>query len=164
MARPTKKSAAKLRAKLKAAAKRRKHAQPLSQREPTPVDKSRFTHEITKERIRLGVLLARIEKQALGELRGHELYERPKEAWGKVSLNKDGTPKMITAVRSTEMTPLQLAAAQYLVDKIVPKAEAPKQLELSGSITVIDRDPTQRPAGYDQRRKGKASLKSASPP
>jgi hypothetical protein len=127
MARPTKKSAAGLRAKLKAAAKKRGHRQDMSKlnRHPAKVpDKTRFTHEITKDRIRLGLLLGRIEQHGLGELK--------------------------------KMPPTQLAAAQYLVDKIIPKAVAPQQLQVSGNITVIRRDPTARPEGY--QRKGRASV------
>jgi hypothetical protein len=124
MARQTKKSAARLRGKLRAAAARRGRSQPLSQRKPKPVR----THlEITKERIRLGCLLYRLEAQALGDL--------PKRG-------------------AMAMTMAQQDAAKYLVDKLVPKAVAPVDLNLQGNMTVVFRDPTRRPEGY--KRKGAA--------
>lgn len=114
MARPTKKSAAKLRGKLKAAAKKR----------PPP---KRICLEITKERIRLGLLLGRLENHALGEL--------PKRQ---------------------SMTGTQMAAAMYLVDKHIPKAQP--VIELNGNVTVVFRDPTQRPANLSKERKGRATV------
>jgi hypothetical protein len=121
MARATKKSAAALRGKLKAAAARRGRSQPLSQKKPKAV---KGHLEITKERIRLGCLLYRLEAQALGDL-----PRRGKKA----------------------MTGAQQAAAQYLVDKFIPKAAAPLDVNLAGTIIVEERDPTQRPPGYHRK-------------
>jgi len=107
MARPTKASAAALRSKLKAAAAKRGRP------------KGAKHYEITKDRIRLSLLLGRLEKHGLGELK--------------------------------KMDRGQQISAMYLVDKLIPKAEAPKDINLNGTIIVRERDPTQRPPGYHRR-------------
>jgi len=91
-----------------------------------------WTPEKVRERIRIGLIVGRLERQALGEL-------DPRRKKGADSA----------------MTNAQLTAAIALMDRCLPKAQAPLDLNVAGSITVVRRDPTQRPADY--QRKGKAS-------
>jgi hypothetical protein len=87
-----------------------------------------WTPEKVRDRIRIGLIMSRLEKQALAEL-------DPKAKKGADSA----------------MTPAQMQAAIALMHKCLPNAEAPRDINLNGNITVIDRDPTQRPDGYERR-------------
>ena len=122
MARPTKKSAAQLRGKLKEAAKKR----------PKPARRLDLP-SITLERLRIGALMARLEKHALGELS---------------SRRKQGF--------DSAMTVAQQQAAQHLISLVIPKAELPPEESNRSVINVIVRDPRDRPEGY--ARKGAATL------
>ena len=121
MARKTKATAAPLRRKLALAAAKR------------PAPRRVDIKSVTLERLRIGTIMGRLEKQALGELS---------------SRRKQGM--------DSAMTLAQQDAAKFLVSLVIPKAEAPKQLDLGGNITVVMRDPRDRPPGY--KRKGRASL------
>lgn len=65
-----------------------------------------WTPQIVRDRIRTSMLINRLEKQALAEL-GNE-----------------------------KMDSLQQDAAKYLVSLVVPKAEADKNIHLSGQLTL----------------------------
>lgn len=111
-----------------------------------------YVPEKVRERIRLGMLIYRMQAQALGELDNKwEVCRRPVVKDGKVLLDEAGKPAIEFYRRSKAMTSLQFAAAQALVNKCLPNAEAPKDINLSGSVTVIDRDPSDRPKGYQRR-------------
>lgn len=83
------------------------------------------------ERIRLSQLVSRLQDFALGTLK-----------------NRPGA--------SCEMSKSQVSAACFLIERRLARAQAPLDVALSGNITVVRRDPTQRPADY--HRKGKASV------
>jgi hypothetical protein len=117
--------------------------------------KGAWTPDKVRERIQIAQIALRLEKQALGKLDGFQLVERPMVKNGQVAKDRKGNAKTELVVRSTSMTPAQIAAASMLLDRCIPKAQAPLDIALNGNITVIRRDPTQRPAGY--HRKGKAS-------
>lgn len=66
-----------------------------------------WTPERVRERIRTGLLVSRLEKQALNEL------------------------------KDEEMTALQQDAAKYLVSLIVPRAEAAKNINVNLSLSDL---------------------------
>jgi hypothetical protein len=114
-----------------------------------------WTPEKVRERIRIGMIVHRLEQQALGKMRGHQIYKVPLIREGQIVKGEDGKPLKETRIRSKAMTPIEYHAAVALLSTLIPKAEAPKDINLRGNITVIRRDPTQRPEGY--KRRGKAS-------
>jgi hypothetical protein len=88
-----------------------------------------WTPEKVRQRIRVGLLKSRLERQALGTLK----------ADAKAAGNRP-------------MDAIQLRAAMYLVDKVIPNAQAAIDVTLGGTIIVEERDPTARPNGYQRRR------------
>ncbi len=86
-----------------------------------------WTPEIVRDRIRIGMIVSRMEQHALGELKG-----------------------------AKRMTETQITAGTKLLERCIPKAQAPIDVAVSGTIIVEERDPTRRPADY--HRKGKASV------
>ncbi len=114
-----------------------------------------WTPEKVRERIRISMIVSRLQRQALGQLEGFDLIKRPVVTRGKQAKDRQGNPKFELIVRSKAMSRAELASSIALLDRCIPKAQAPLDIALNGNITVIRRDPTQRPAGY--HRKGKAS-------
>lgn len=55
------------------------------------------------------------------------------------------------------MTAAQVKSTCFLIERLMPKAEAPKDLNVTGQLVTVVKigDPTQRPEGYERR--GKAS-------
>jgi hypothetical protein len=45
----------------------------------------------------------------------------------------------------------QVRSAIFLIDRVLPRATAPQDVNLLGNVTVVFDDPTQRPAGYKRR-------------
>lgn len=115
-----------------------------------------WTPEKVRERIRVGLLVSRIEKQALGLNKDFEVYDYPLIKNGRWLKDRKGNPRYEKRVRPKGMTPLQLAAANALLDKCIPKAQ--DVLEVNGNVTVVFRDPTQRPANLSKARKGRATV------
>jgi hypothetical protein len=106
------------------------------------------------------MLIYRVQAQGLGLLDNKwETLSRPVIKDGKIVLDEDGKPAKEFYRRSKAMTPLQFAAAHALINKCLPNAEAPKDINLNGSITVIERDPSDRPKGY-QRRSARPAVAS----
>lgn len=112
-----------------------------------------WTPEIVRQRIRVSMIVNRLEKQALGLLDGYQVYKRPMIRRGKWAKDRQGKPKYEQVVRFNGMTPTQLVAATALLDRCLPKAQAPLDVSLQGNISVVVRDPTARPEGY--HRKGR---------
>jgi hypothetical protein len=65
-----------------------------------------WTPERVRERIRIGLIADRLDKQALNEL-------------------------------DADMTDAQLAAAKFLMERVVAKAEAPRQLNVNLSLSDL---------------------------
>ena len=53
-----------------------------------------------------------------------------------------------------ELSESRQRSAIFLIERVIPKAEAPKDLNLDlvGSVSFTFDDPTQRPAGYKRRK------------
>lgn len=96
-----------------------------------PARITKIHSERVKEQIRTAQLLNRLQADAFGELK---------------------TPKG----EVYELSPGRRISIMWLLERVIPKAQAPLDVALSGNITVVRRDPTQRPADY--HRKGKASV------
>lgn len=90
-----------------------------------------WTPEIVRNRIKIGLIAARLENQALGEFdsRKRRGFDSP-------------------------MTGAQLSAGLALLDKCIPKAVSPEETGKPTTINLIIRDPRIRPEGY-QRKKAK---------
>jgi hypothetical protein len=73
--------------------------------------KTKWTPEIVKERIRVGVLLRLVHKQALIDL--------------------EANPKA-----KDVMSDKSLRAAMFLLERVAPKAEPLKQIEVTGKLTL----------------------------
>jgi len=116
-----------------------------------------WSPEIVKQRISITKIAKRLNDHILGLDRQEEVYHRILTHEGQVVMDEDGKPKRYKAVRSKAMTAQQVQAAIALLGKILPNAEAPKDINLTGNITVIRRDPTHRTLGY--HRKGRATIK-----
>ena len=123
MARKTAAQKAPLRQKLKRMAK---------ERPPVKDEAGRTAWKPEKviERIRVGMLVSRFERQALGELK----------AGKKV------------AVSERQMTMMDYLTGKALLERVIPKAEAPKELALTGNVNVIIRDATRPPEGYQRKK------------
>ena len=81
--------------------------------------------ESVLKRIKTSQLVNRLQDHALGTLRGPPTEEHPE---GKL----------------IEMSKAQVSAAVFLIERTLAKAEAPKNLNLTGGITVQIVDPTRR--------------------
>ena len=106
-----------------------------------------WTPEKVRERIRLSMIVRRLDKQALDELQPQM----------RTVLNDQG--EKVRKLVPTTMSRAAMIAAIALIDRCIPKAEAPKDINLNGSITVIERDPSDRPKGY-QRRSARPAVAS----
>lgn len=83
-----------------------------------------WTPEIVKQRIRATKLMQRLQNHAFGTL--------------KNSVNGEEVP--------AEMTDSQIKAAVFLLERLVPRAEAKKEVGLSGSLTTVVQWPLQKTA------------------
>jgi hypothetical protein len=54
-----------------------------------------------------------------------------------------------------ELSDSAIRSAIFLIERTLAKAQAPQDLTVHGGLTLLDRDPTTRPSGY--QRRGKAS-------
>lgn len=88
-----------------------------------------WTPEKVRERIKVGLIKSRLERQALGVLKpeAKAAGNRPFDA-------------------------ISLRAATYLLDKCLPNAQAAIDVTHSGSIIVEEIDPTQRDGTYSGRK------------
>jgi len=88
-----------------------------------------WTPQKVRERIRIGLIASRLEKHALGQLKedAKRAIDRP-------------------------MSDNGIKAAIALFDRCIPRAQATQDVTHSGTIIVQERDPTQRPDGYQRRR------------
>ena len=103
--------------------------------------------ERVAKRMRFAQLVKRLEDFSL-------------QAVEQVPTANGGTQELYVAAKGKRpivMTAAQVKSTCFLVERLMPKAEAPKDVNLNGAmswIVEID-DPTQRPDGYERR--GKAS-------
>jgi hypothetical protein len=117
-----------------------------------------WTPEKVRERIRIGSIVSRLEKQALGLLEGEQIVKRPLIIDGQLQRDENGKPRTEVYLRSIGMTGPQLTAAIKLLDRCLARAQAPLDVALSGSIIVEEIDPTIRGENYQRRRTGKAAI------
>jgi hypothetical protein len=115
--------------------------------------KGAWTPEKVRERIRIGLIVLRLENQALGNLEKEQIVTRPLIRDGKLIYDENGKPATEVRLRSIAMTAAQLTAALTLVDRCLPKPQAPLEVALAGTIIVNVRDPTaENPHGTRRRR------------
>ena len=122
MARKTAAQKAPLRAKLRRMAKARPEVK-------TNSGQTAWKPEKVIERIRVGMLVSRFERQALGELK----------------TGKKAPPG------ERAMAMMDFLAGKALLERCIPKAERIDHT-LSGAVTVVIRDATKPPPGYERKK------------
>lgn len=130
-----------------------------------PPEGKAWTPEKVRQRIKVGLIANRLERHALGLLKPRVetiVAEVHQKKGRKYLYRADGAPvlKFIEYERLVDqaMTPSQIKAAEALLDRCIPKAQDPVDLNLGGNVTVVFRDPTNRPANLQRERKGRASV------
>jgi hypothetical protein len=100
-----------------------------------------------RQRMKFSALVKRLEDFSL-------------QAVEQVPTANGGTQELYVTAKGKRpivMTAAQVKSTCFLIERLMPKAEAPKDVNLNGAMSWIIEidDPTQRPDGYERR--GKAS-------